>query len=411
VLTPRHYSRFINALNSWILPEPRTELTLMRQDQAGHLAAENLLLGFAEAEKAERVASVLRPAGLVSRFAPIVVVLGHGSTSLNNPHESAHDCGACGGRRGGPNARLFAAMANRPGVREVLRSRGIHIPDDTWFVGGYHDTCSDDIEYFDLENMPAALASQFETVRRQLQHAREMDAHERARRFEAAPFGMTQTAALWHVQERSEHLAEPRPEYGHCTNAFCIVGRREITRGLFFDRRAFLVSYDPAIDPEGENLAKLLAAAIPVCAGISLEYYFSYVDNERYGCGTKLPHNITGLVGVMNGHASDLRTGLPWQMVEIHEPVRVLFVVEAKPAILERAIRGNAEVNELAVNRWIRLSTVDPETGAIHALRDGTWELQAEDFPELPALTTSRDWYEGKRKHLPVAVIRSAVTV
>jgi uncharacterized protein YbcC (UPF0753/DUF2309 family) len=301
-------------------------------------------------------------------------------------------------------------MANRPGVRELLRKRGIDIPDDTWFIGGSHDTCSDDIDYFDLEDMPPGFAPKFEAVRRQLQHAREMDAHERARRFEAAPFGLTQTAALWHVQERSEHLAEPRPEYGHCTNALCIVGRRELTRGLFFDRRAFLVSYDPAIDPDGENLGRLLGAAIPVCAGISLEYYFSYVDNEGYGCGTKLPHNISGLVGVMNGHASDLRTGLPWQMVEIHEPVRVLFVVEAKPSILESVIRRNSVLNELVMNRWIRLSTVDPESGRIHVWRDGAWELQPESSSGLASAPTSRSWYEGKRDHLPVAVIGSAAT-
>lgn len=405
VLTPRHYSRFVNALNGWILPEPRTELTLMRQDPRGHSLAENLLLGFAEEEKAERVASVLGPAGLTERFAPIVVILGHGSTSLNNPHESAHDCGACGGRRGGPNARLFAAMANRPGVRESLRGRGIDIPESTWFVGGYHDTCSDEIEYFDLENMPPAFAEGFATVRKQLEHAREMDAHERARRFKAAPLGMTPAEALWHVQERSEHLAEPRPEYGHCTNAVCLVGRREISRGLFFDRRAFLVSYDPASDAGGENLGVLLGAAVPVCAGISLEYYFSFVDNEGYGCGTKLPHNISGLMGVMNGHASDLRTGLPWQMVEIHEPVRVLFVVESTPALLETVIGRSSVLHELMANRWIRLSTVDPDDGCIHVWRDGCWELQPEPSLELPSAPSSRLWYERSREHLPVARI------
>ncbi len=79
-----------------------------------------------------------------------------------------------------------------------------------------------------------------------------------------------------------------------------------------------------------------MAAVVPVCAGISLEYYFSFVDNDRYGCGTKLPHNVTSLVGVMDGHASDLRTGLPWQMVEIHEPVRILFVVETTPERMRR---------------------------------------------------------------------------
>ena len=128
VLSPRQYTRLTRALNRWILPEPRTELTLMRTDKHAHDVAEHLLLGFTLDEKADRVASVLRPAGLERRFSRIVVVLGHGSTSLNNPHESAHDCGACGGRRGGPNGRLFAAMANHPGVRERLRTRGILHP-------------------------------------------------------------------------------------------------------------------------------------------------------------------------------------------------------------------------------------------------------------------------------------------
>ncbi|HYI96592.1 MAG TPA: DUF2309 domain-containing protein [Bryobacteraceae bacterium] len=405
VLSPRQYSRLTRTLNRWILPEPRTELTLMRADKHAHEVAEHLLLGFTLDEKTDRVASVLRPAGLERRFSRIVVVLGHGSTSLNNPHESAHDCGACGGRRGGPNGRLFAAMANHPGVRERLQTRGIVIPNDTWFVGGYHDTCSDEIEYYDVDAIPAALQGEFQKVRATLHRATELDAQERSRRFEAAARVDSPRKALWHVQERSEHLAEPRPEYGHCTNAVCLVGRRKVTRGLFFDRRAFLVSYDPTIDPEGENLSKLLAAAIPVCAGISLEYYFSFVDNEGYGCGTKLPHNITGLVGVMNGPSSDLRTGLPWQMVEIHEPVRILFNIEAKPEILIRVIHASALLTEFVENRWIRLSTLDPDSGEIRVYRDGAFELSEPWDHKIPEVPTSIDWYRGKLEHLQVARI------
>ena len=121
LLAPRRYALLRDWLNREFLPEPRTELTLMRNTKQSQSAVAGLLTGFAPEEKTERVASVLRPAGLVRGFARLVVILGHGSTSLNNPHESAHDCGACGGRRGGPNARLFAAMANRPEVRERLR--------------------------------------------------------------------------------------------------------------------------------------------------------------------------------------------------------------------------------------------------------------------------------------------------
>ena len=81
-------------------------------------------------------------------------------------------------------------------------------------------------------------------------------------------------------------------------------------------------------DDDGAILARIMAAVVPVVAGISLEYYFSYVDPTGYGCGTKLPHNVTSLLGVMDGAQSDLRTGLPWQMVEIHEPTRLAIVVE-----------------------------------------------------------------------------------
>ena len=409
LLLPRQYARLREWLNKAFLPELRTELTLMRNSAESHTAVTGLLTGFTPQEKAERVASVIRPAGLTRDFAPIVLILGHGSTSLNNPHESAHDCGACGGRRGGPNARLFAAMANRPEVRVCLRAMGIDIPDDTWFIGGYHDTCNDDVEMFDLDMLPPSHVAPLQRLRESLDQARAANARERVRRFESRPRNATPEIALRHVQERSEHLAEPRPEYGHCTNAVCIVGRRSLTRGLFLDRRAFLVSYDPHLDRDDANLAALLAAVVPVCAGISLEYYFSYVDNDRYGCGTKLPHNVIGLVGVMDGHASDLRTGLPWQMVEVHEPVRVLFVVDTTPARLSKVIQANASLRQLIENRWIRIATMDPESGRVFVRRHHGFEEFQPNLERLPTVLSSAEWYSNKIDHLPMAWIQSPI--
>lgn len=409
VLDPRRYEGAKRALQRRFLPQPRTELSFSRTTHPSRFEIEKLLSGFSTEEKVQRVASVLSPAGLRQAFSRIVVVLGHGSTSLNNPHESAHDCGACGGRRGGPNGRLYAAMANRPEVREGLIARGIHIPQDTWFVGGYHDTCNDDVELYDLEQVPASHAADLDHIRTALNRARQLDALERSRRFEAARGDKNPESALRHVQSRASHLAEPRPEYGHATNAVCIVGRREVTRGLFLDRRAFLISYDPIVDGKDEGLAALLGAAMPVCAGISLEYYFSYVDNEGYGCGTKLPHNITGLIGVMNGHASDLRTGLPLQMVEVHEPVRILFVLETTPERLMKVISANAGLSELVQNRWIRLATLDPDTGEVHVRRDHGFERLAHGADALPSVAASVDWFRGKLQHLPIARIEQHV--
>jgi len=409
LLAPRRYAQLRNWMNKAFLPEPRTELTLMRNTAQSQGAVTGLLTGFAPNEKTERVASVLAPAGLERGFARLVVVLGHGSTSLNNPHESAHDCGACGGRRGGPNARLFAAMANRPEVRDRLRGRGIDIPADTWFLGGYHDTCSDDVEFYDREALPATHQPDLDRIRESLEEARARNARERARRFESCAAHASPDDALRHAEERSEHLAEPRPEYGHCTNAICVVGRRSLTRGLFLDRRAFLSSYDAAQDPDDRHLAAVLAAVVPVCAGISLEYYFSFVDNDRYGCGTKLPHNVTALVGVMDGHASDLRTGLPWQMVELHEPVRILFVIETTPERLTKVINASAPLKQLADNRWIRLATIDPASGQVHVRRDCGFEEFEGPVERLPVALSSAEWYAGKIEHLPMAWIQSAV--
>ncbi len=408
VLSPRLHGEMAKRLYAAFLPEPITELAFMRDGAQGQVAEGGLLRGFTVEENTDRVTAVLGAAGLRQGLARLVTVLGHGSTSLNNPHESAHDCGACGGRRGGPNARLFAAMANHPDVRTQLRERGLEIPADTWFVGGYHDTCSDDIDLFDLNLAPPAHAADLLRVRAALDRARALSAHERARRFEAASYSLDAAGGLRHAQVRAEHLAEPRPEYGHCTNAVCIVGRRSTTRGLFLDRRAFLVSYDASQDPENQSLAAQLGAVVPVCGGISLEYYFSFVDNEAYGCGTKLPHNVTGLVGVMNGYESDLRTGLPWQMVEIHEPVRILFVVESSPERVLDTMRKNPLVWEFLVNRWIRLAVLDPAGGPPLAYRDGAWEpVEGGDVP-LPVAPSSMSWYAGRREHLPIARIQGA---
>jgi uncharacterized protein YbcC (UPF0753/DUF2309 family) len=149
-----------------------------------------------------------------------------------------------------------------------------------------------------------------------------------------------------------------------------------------------------------------MAAAVPVCAGISLEYYFSFVDNDRYGCGTKLPHNVTSLLGVMDGHASDLRTGLPWQMVEIHEPVRILFIIETTPERLSWVIDASPSLRQLVENRWIRVATVDPASGRVHVRREGGFEEFTERLERLPVALSSAEWFAGRRQHLPMAWIQ-----
>ena len=79
-----------------------------------------------------------------------------GARCVNNPFLAAYNCGACCGREGGPNARVFARYANDPEVRRLLAEDGVTIDDDTWFVGGYHDTTSDLVELYDTDSVPAS---------------------------------------------------------------------------------------------------------------------------------------------------------------------------------------------------------------------------------------------------------------
>lgn len=397
-------SLFPGLTGKWLNAQPKAPATRLVVQGTGERDAETgLFLGFTLAEMTDIVANSLRTLAIATRLCPIVLIVGHGSSSLNNPHQAAYDCGATGGGRGGPNARAFAAMANHPEVRKELGQRGIVIPEQTHFVGAYHNTADDSMTYYDEDLVPDTHLTDFSLLKSKLHEACVYDAHERARRFVHVPLEASPRQALERVRARTTDLAQPRPECGHATNALCIVGRRERTRGLFLDRRAFLVSYDPTTDPSAEILGNLLQAVGPVGAGINLEYYFSYVDPKHYGCGSKLPHNVTGLVGIMDGHASDLRTGLPWQMVEIHEPVRLLTIVEATCETLARLLDERPALARLIRNEWIVLVAWDPHSSNMHVFKSGKFEAYEPEALPLGSFPGSLNVYRGTRENVPVA--------
>jgi hypothetical protein len=404
ILFPRFTSRIRRVFKRFVQPPPITRLSIERIEpapgsQIGHL-------GYSLDEMVRIADSVLREIGLTQNFARLVIVMGHGSSSLNNPHASAYDCGACGGERGGPNARVFAGMLNDPRVRERLAAGGLAIPRQTVFVGAWHNTCEDSISYSDLAQLPSSHHDDFDAVKLTIEEARRRNAHERCRRFESADLALSPESALRHVEGRAEDLSQVRSECGHASNAVCVVGRRARTKGLFLDRRAFLASYDPTQDdPENSVLTRILKAVIPVCAGINLEYYFSYTDPNGYGCGSKLSHNITALLGVMNGAASDLRPGLPWQMVEIHEPVRLLLITEATTQDMLAVLEQNPVVSRLVRNDWVQLAVLDPASSEIQVFRNGGFDPYWPEEVTIPTVARSIDWYRGQRDHLDFASI------
>lgn len=357
-----------------------SQLTIEYKNQKDPESA--LQVGFTVPEMASRVESLLKSIGLVNNFAPLVYVIGHGSSSVNNPHYAAYDCGACSGRPGSVNARVFCHMANHAKVREILSTKGISIPLETQFMGGLHDTSRDEICFYDEESLYLFNLEIHHKNEAIFKKALDHNSKERARRFDLVDLKLSPEKIHDKIRQRSVALFEPRPELNHATNALCIVGRREISKKLFLDRRAFMNSYNYQIDPEGKYLSNILKAAAPVCGGINLEYYFSRVDNQKLGAGTKLPHNVMGLFGVANGIDGDLRPGLPSQMIEVHDPIRLLIIVEHFPEVVLKTIQESPATYEWFIHEWVHLVAMDPYTKTLNYFKDGK-------FSEYKPLTSS----------------------
>lgn len=394
---------------------PATTFSFRHMDKFSRLSVENLdvtvkedglQIGFTVLEMADRVEGLLRSIGMIDQFAQIIYVIGHGASSVNNTHYAGYDCGACSGRPGSVNARVISFMANHSTVRSILKDRGIFIASSTLFIGALHDTTRDEIEFYDemlLDKHKIQLHQINKTV---FLKSLGKNAKERSRRFVTLNSKKNIQSLHEKVKLRSVSLFEPRPELNHATNALCIIGKRELTEGLFLDRRAFMNSYDYKIDPEGNYLFNILKAAAPVCGGINLEYYFSRVDNQKLGAGTKLPHNVMGLIGVANGIDGDLRPGLPNQMVEVHDPLRLLIIVEHKPDVVLKTIQRTPELYEWFFNEWIHLVVINPEDKTLWRFLEGSFQNYKPETQNITSTENLESIFEHHSGNLPVYLLK-----
>lgn len=389
------------------LPVPAAGPVPVRAPDAPASRADGLPQGYSTAEMADLVEKVLRELGLVRDFCPAIFFIGHGSSSINNPHLAAYGCGATAGGCGGPNARAFAAMANDSDVRAVLAERGIHVPEPTRFFGGVHDTCTDDV-HIDATEAPQSHGDLVARARRAFAGAAERNALERCRLFDTVSQRLLPREAKQVVEARALDLSEPRPEYNHAKNAGCVIGQRRWTRGLFLDQRVFLTSYSPEDDDEGLRLEAVIDGSVPVGVGINLEYFFGVVDQRQYGAGSKLPHNVSGLLGVMDGHKSDLRTGLYQQMVEKHAPVRMVVAVQTEAERIQRIVARRPDLARLLNNGWLRLLTFQPERGTMQHWQRGKLRAFRPRSRTLETRVTSLDFCAPHTAPLPGAHIQAA---
>lgn len=396
-------TRTFSTASSFATSDEAAELHYERPEGEGQ--KDGYFEGYTVSEMAERVGRVLRQIGLTHHFGHLVVLVGHGSSSTNNPYFAAYDCGACSGRPGFVNARAFALMANRDDVRKLLVKDGLNLPVSTRFIGAIHDTARDEIVFIDEDDVMAHHSRDLAELKTLFGKALERNALERTRRFEIINFAKRTERALKEARLRTEMLFEPRPEYNHATNALAIIGRRSLTERLFLDRRAFFNSYDPIADRDGKILNGILTPLVPVCGGINLEYLFSRLDNSVFGAGSKLPHNVFSLLGVGNGAEGDLRTGLPEQMIEIHDPLRLMILVEQRLEIVQKVLRTNDAVRAWIEKDWVKFSVYDPSRKKFLWFRNGHFEALNLGSRKVPQFVNSLAAFENQRDNVAPAVI------
>lgn len=316
-------------------------------------------IGSLEVSLNEKVAIVKSAFDLTgwNQFAPLALFVGHGSHSANNPFGSSLDCGACAASPGRHNARMLAKLANQAEVREALTNvHHLHIPKNTVFIGAEHNTTTDEIIIFDSE-VPESHREQLLNVKRDLLRAQQTATQERLG---------TSIDSVASAHHKANNWGETRPEWGLAKNAGFIVGQRALTKNDNLDSRCFLHSYDWKMDRTGQALESIMQGPMVVTQWINNHYYFSTVDNDKFGGGTKITHNITGKFGVVQGNGGDLKMGLPLQSLcksdheMYHQPLRLSVLIQAPADRVNKILARNENLKTLLDNEWIYLLVMDP---------------------------------------------------
>jgi uncharacterized protein YbcC (UPF0753/DUF2309 family) len=363
-IAPNWAGRLFCRMQETLERKPATELSLHRNDS---LKATGLPVGFSAEEKVKYVSQLLKGMGLTSSFAPLVVVCGHESMTTNNPYASSLDCGACGGAAGGFNARVLAELCNLKEVREGLVKEGIVIPEDTVFVAAEHITTVDELRWLYVPTLSEAAQKAFNMLQSKLKKVSRNANMERLSKLPSLNYKKRDPLA--EAYRRAEDWSEIRPEWGLAGNSAFIIGRRELTKHCDLEGSAFLHSYDWREDPFGESLANIIAGPVTVAQWINLQYYASTVAPHYYGSGSKTTQTVTAGIGIMQGNASDLLAGLPWQSVMasdqemFHSPLRLLVIIEAPRQYIERLLEEDPHFRRKVKNGWLRLVSIDPDSG------------------------------------------------
>ena len=336
--------------------------------------------GIAIEQRVQMARNALNAMSLTENFARFVLIVGHGSTSVNNPHATGLDCGACAGHSGEANAKVAAAVLNDKKVRTHLAGEGINIPENTVFLACLHDTTTDEVSIYNEHEVPDAQRKELPELKNALVRAGYTSRMERA--LSMSLKGDTDKA----IKMRSKDWSQVRPEWGLAGCSAFVVAPRHRTSDIDFGGRSFLHSYDWKKDRGFAVLELIMTAPMVVTNWISLQYYASTVDNKHFGSGNKTLHNVTAGVGVLEGYSGDLRVGLPMQSVHNgedyqHEPVRLNVIIEAPVEAMNMVLKKHPAVRNLCDNGWLHLLAMDELGRVSHRYTGGLkWEILESDI-------------------------------
>ncbi len=340
-------------------PKRNNELSYENNSEPKICHSHKVEIGTIDIPLEEKVAIVKSAFDLMgwNQFAPLVVFVGHGSHSANNPFASSLDCGACAASPGRHNARMLAKLANQIEVRNALKeNHNLIIPTTTVFIGAEHNTTTDEIVLFTSE-LPSSHNSKLSNLKKDLQSAQETAIQER--------LGLSKNS-ISAVHKKTNNWSETRPEWGLAKNVGFVIGPRSLTKDMNLHGHCFLHSYNWELDKKGKALEGIMQGPMVVTQWINNHYYFSTVDNEKFGGGSKISHNITGKFGVVQGNGGDLKIGLPLQSVNetdeklYHHPLRLSVLIQAPKKNIQEILLKNDNLKTLLDNEWIYLLVMDP---------------------------------------------------
>ena len=359
--------------SSFFPSRPKAGVESLMTNGSWTLMANNKQLD--DSELAGLVAGVMRAMNLTDNFARRILLVGHASSTTNNPHSAGLDCGACGGQSGEVNVKVLAQVLNTEGVRNALKNHGIEIPNDTKFVACLHNTTTDDLQRFDNAN---SLTNEPWT-------AWLVAATEAAQKQRSTSVGILDSQNASRIknkfEQKSNDWAQLRPEWGLANNAAFIVAPRDLTYDIDLGGRSFLHDYDWKKDTNFSVLELIITAPMVVTNWINLQYYASVTDNQKYGSGNKLLHNVVGRnMGVFEGNGGDLRIGLPFQSIHDgkqwrHQPLRLSVYLAAPRQAIADIVARHKHVEEIIKNNWLYLFQLDADEKNIYQMTGNSWTL------------------------------------